>query len=255
MTARAGPQSPCRRRAICPLGSRPLRACVGQWRWCKDRPSGSAPPPSDVQGSRGLMISTRSLPVEEQPVEGPPELQGPPPRSQLGGVRPDARSTGRPDDRVHPGDDLGVATAGRRTARRAATLLGRGHRDGADPAGLYRLPWRQTEGLLRSIFKLLGLELSAPDHTTLSRRAGGLQVELRRLLTTEPVHLIVDATGLGIVGQGQWAAAKWGERGRRGWRKLHIAVDESGRVLAAELTDRRVADAEMRRWCKDRIGT
>jgi len=88
-----------------------------------------------VQGSRGLMISTRSLPVEEQPVEGPPELQGPPPRSQLGGVRPDARSTGRPDDLVHPGDDLGVATAGRRTARRAATLLGRGHRDGADPAG------------------------------------------------------------------------------------------------------------------------
>ena len=105
---------------------------------------------------------------------------------------------------------------------------------------LYRLPWRQTEGLLRSI-----LELSAPDHTTLSRRAGGLQVELRRLLTTEPVHLIVDATGLGIVGQGQWAAAKWGERGRRGWRKLHIAVDESGRVLAAELSDRNVGDAEV----------
>jgi transposase len=118
---------------------------------------------------------------------------------------------------------------------------------------LYRLPWRQTEGLLRSIFKLLGLELSAPDHTTLSRRAGGLQVELRRLLTTEPVHLIVDATGLGIVGQGQWAAAKWGERGRRGWRKLHIAVDESGRVLAAELTDRRVADAEMLPGLMDQV--
>ena len=110
---------------------------------------------------------------------------------------------------------------------------------------LYRLPWRQTEGLLRSIFKLLGLELSAPDHTTLSRRAGGLQVELRQRRTSEPVHLIVDATGLGIVGQGQWAAAKWGERGRRGWRKLHIAVDDSGRVLAAELTDRAVADAEI----------
>ena len=118
---------------------------------------------------------------------------------------------------------------------------------------LYRLPWRQTVGLLRSIFKLLGLELSAPDHTTLSRRAGGLQVELRRLLTTEPVHLIVDATGLGIVGQGQWAAAKWGERGRRGWRKLHIAVDESGRVLAAELTDRRVADAEMLPGLMDQV--
>jgi len=109
---------------------------------------------------------------------------------------------------------------------------------------LFGLPWRQTEGLLRSIFKLLGLELKAPDHTTLSRRAAGLHVELGRLPTNEPVHLIVDATGLGIVGQGQWAAAKWGERGRRGWRKLHVAVDESGRVLAAELTGRDVGDAE-----------
>ena len=110
---------------------------------------------------------------------------------------------------------------------------------------LFTLPWRQTEGLLGSIFKLLGLELKAPDHTTLSRRAAGLRVELRRLPTDGPVHLIVDATGLGIVGQGQWAAAKWGERGRRGWRKLHIAVDGSGRVLAAELTDHNVGDAEV----------
>ena len=108
---------------------------------------------------------------------------------------------------------------------------------------LFGLRWRQTEGLLGSIFVLLNLGLKAPDHTTLSRRAAGLRVELHRLPRTEPVHMIVDATGLGIVGQGQWAAAKWGERGRRGWRKLHIAVDESGRVLAADLTNRAVPDA------------
>ena len=103
---------------------------------------------------------------------------------------------------------------------------------------LFRLPWRQTVGLLASIFRLLDLGLKAPDHTTLSRRSGGLRVELHRLPRTEAVHLIVDVTGLAIVGQGHWAAAKWGERGLRGWRKLHVAVDESGRVLAADLTDR-----------------
>ena len=69
------------------------------------------------------------------------------------------------------------------------------------------------------------------------------QNRLGRVLAPHAVHLIVDATGLGIVGQGQWAAAKWGERGRRGWRKLHLAVDETGRVLAADLTDRGVPDA------------
>jgi hypothetical protein len=79
---------------------------------------------------------------------------------------------------------------------------------------LFRLPWRQTEGLLASIFTLLSLGLKAPDHTTLSRRSSGLREERHRLPRTEPVHLIVDATGLAVVGQGQWAAAKWGECGR-----------------------------------------
>ena len=36
---------------------------------------------------------------------------------------------------------------------------------------MFRLPWRQTEGLLASIFKLLDLRLRVPDHTTLSRRS------------------------------------------------------------------------------------
>ncbi|MCP3912412.1 MAG: IS5 family transposase, partial [Actinomycetia bacterium] len=94
---------------------------------------------------------------------------------------------------------------------------------------VFGLPWRQTEGLLASILVLMGVELDTPDHTTLSRRARALDVQLQRVPATGPVHLIVDATGLGIVGQGEWAAAKWGSRGRRGWRKLHLGVDEVGR--------------------------
>ena len=35
---------------------------------------------------------------------------------------------------------------------------------------IFHLPLRQTEGFLASIFWMLGLDLSAPDHTTLSRQ-------------------------------------------------------------------------------------
>ena len=35
-------------------------------------------------------------------------------------------------------------------------------------------PWRQTEGLLRSLATLLGLSIGVPDHTTFSRRSPGL---------------------------------------------------------------------------------
>ncbi len=37
----------------------------------------------------------------------------------------------------------------------------------------FRLPFRQTEGLMASVIALMGPTLSAPDHTTMSRRVGG----------------------------------------------------------------------------------
>ena len=35
----------------------------------------------------------------------------------------------------------------------------------------FRQPLRQTERLMASIFELLGVDLKAPDHSTVSRRA------------------------------------------------------------------------------------
>ena len=89
----------------------------------------------------------------------------------------------------------------------------------------------------------MGVELSAPDHTTLSRRGQGLNVALRRVPTGEPIHLIVDSTGLSIVGEGEWAAAKHGGKGKRGWKKLHLGVDRSGAIVTQVLTDGNADDA------------
>jgi hypothetical protein len=66
---------------------------------------------------------------------------------------------------------------------------------------VFRLALRQTEGLIGSIVHLLGLALAVPDHSTLSRRAATLEVPRPRLGTSdrpdaEPVHLLVDSTGL-----------------------------------------------------------
>ena len=106
---------------------------------------------------------------------------------------------------------------------------------------IFHLPLRQTEGL--SIFGMLGLDLSAPDHTTLSRRGQHLDLPLRRAPAGAGLHLIVDSTGLSIVGEGEWAAAKHGGRGRRGWKKLHLGVDRSGVIVARALTEASVDDA------------
>ena len=108
---------------------------------------------------------------------------------------------------------------------------------------LFHLPLRQTEGFLASIFGMLGVDLSAPDHTTLSRRGQRLDLSLRRVPIDDGIHLIVDSTGLSIVGEGEWAAAKHGGRGPRGWKKLHLGVDGSGVIVAQALTGGHVDDA------------
>jgi hypothetical protein len=108
---------------------------------------------------------------------------------------------------------------------------------------VFNLPLRQAEGFLRSVLSLMALDLEAPDHTTLSRRSQHLNCQLARVSTKNPIHLIIDSTGLSIVGEGEWAAAKYGGRGRRGWKKLHLGVDRSGVIVARILTDGDVNDA------------
>src|SRR5881398_3804384 len=91
---------------------------------------------------------------------------------------------------------------------------------------VFRLALRQTEGLIGSILRLLGLDLAVPDHTTLSRRAATLEVPRPRPAAGGgPVHLLVDSTGLKLGGPGEWLAEKHGTRTRRAWRKLHLGVD------------------------------
>ena len=106
------------------------------------------------------------------------------------------------------------------------------------------LPLRQAEGFLHALFGIMRLDLSVPDDTTLSRRSQHLRRRLRSPVPPdEGLHLVLDSTGLSLVGAGEWAAAKHGGRGRRGWRKLHLGVDQSGAILVHTLTEATGDDA------------
>ncbi len=93
------------------------------------------------------------------------------------------------------------------------------------------------------MLRLLGLDLSVPDHTPLSRRGHGFAGQQAQVVAQGPVHLLVDSTGLQLFGQGEWDAEKRG-RARRSWRKLHLAVDaDTGEIVARALTDGTADDA------------
>src|SRR3954471_14332585 len=109
---------------------------------------------------------------------------------------------------------------------------------------VFRLAFRQTEGLIGSIMGLLGLSLRVPDHTTLSRRAATVDVPRPRSSSSpeaggeaEPLHLLMDSTGLKLCGPGAWLIEKHGTSKRRSWRKLHLGRDaDTGQIVAATLT-------------------
>ncbi|MFP8878843.1 MAG: IS5 family transposase [Myxococcota bacterium] len=111
---------------------------------------------------------------------------------------------------------------------------------------VFGLPLRQTEGFVGALLRMLRLDhLPVPDHSTLSRRSQSLDLALKAPQCRGPIHLIVDSTGLQIVGEGSWAAAKHGTRGTRDWRKLHVGVDGRGYIVAHCLTESRVDDASV----------
>src|SRR3954469_3118057 len=126
---------------------------------------------------------------------------------------------------------------------------------------VFRLAYRQTEGLVGSGIAWLELDLAVPDHSTLCRRAETLEGPRPKPRGAgagtgadddaggadggaEPLHLLVDRTGLKLIGAGEWLVEKHGTKRRRSWRKMHLGVDaDTGRIVAATLTDRDEDDA------------
>lgn len=111
---------------------------------------------------------------------------------------------------------------------------------------VYHLPLRSTQGLMQSIVKLMGLDLTVPDYSLLCRRRKTIDVVLPRRKNSEPLHMVVDSTGIKIFGEGEWKVRQHGYTKRRTWRKLHIGSDEAtGEIVAAVVTTNNFADSQV----------
>ena len=85
---------------------------------------------------------------------------------------------------------------------------------------VFHQPLRQTEGLLRSIAALLDIDIAIPDHTTLSRRGGGLTILPRSIGRDEPLHLLIDR---------YWSEDLWRGRvaGSEAWYSFPAALAQT----------------------------
>ncbi|AZQ11532.1 Transposase DDE domain protein [Shewanella khirikhana] len=102
---------------------------------------------------------------------------------------------------------------------------------------VFVLSLRATEGFINSLFKLMDILLISPDYSCLSKRAKTVKIAYRAPSHSPIAHVVIDATGLKIFGEGEWEIRKHVKEKRRVWRKLHLAVDAlTHAIIAAEVS-------------------
>jgi hypothetical protein len=111
---------------------------------------------------------------------------------------------------------------------------------------LFSLPLRQAMGMTHSLLQLAGLDWPVPDYSTVSRRQKTLRVAIEVAPTMTGLHLLVDSTGIKMLGEGEWKTKKHGADYRRQWRKVHLGIDAATlEIRAKEVTDNSIGDAPM----------
>ena len=117
---------------------------------------------------------------------------------------------------------------------------------------LFHLPYRQTEGFLKALSRF-DSRFQVPDYSTIDRRVNRLGVRLgdEEDRYGDDLIIAVDASGIKVSNRGDWTRHKW--KVRRGYLKIHIAVDVKRKkilalkvtILALKVTDEKTGDGRM----------
>ncbi|AXF75433.1 IS5/IS1182 family transposase [Erwinia tracheiphila] len=77
----------------------------------------------------------------------------------------------------------------------------------------FSIPLRQTECMMPSVFSIMAVSLSVPDHTTVSRRVVRLP-PLPRISAEGAAHILIDHYWAKGLWRGQWLEDKHGAKSR-----------------------------------------
>jgi hypothetical protein len=110
---------------------------------------------------------------------------------------------------------------------------------------VFHLTNRGVEGFVRSLFRMMKIDLPVPDHSTLSKRGKDLKVKLPKK-ASQSLNIVMDSTGLKIYGEGEWKVRMHGVSKRRTWRKLHVGANpQDGEIQVVLLTENNVSDDQV----------
>jgi hypothetical protein len=107
----------------------------------------------------------------------------------------------------------------------------------------FHLPYRQTEGIIKATGKRLP---SNPSYGHICKRINKLNINIKGEKIVDDLIITVDSTGIKVTNRGQWMNEKWDLQNKKGYLKIHIAVDiNTKEILALEVTDEKVHDGKV----------
>lgn len=113
----------------------------------------------------------------------------------------------------------------------------------------FHLPYRQTEGIIKATGKTLPER--SPSYGHICKRINKLNVNINNGHVKKDddddddryIIIAADSTGIKVTNRGQWMDEKWNVLNRKGYLKIHIAVNiKTKEILALEVTDEKVHD-------------
>lgn len=117
----------------------------------------------------------------------------------------------------------------------------------------FHLPYRQTEGIIKATRKTLPER--SPSYGHICKRINKLNVSINNGHVKkddddddDDAYIIIaaDSTGIKVTNRGQWMDEKWNVVNRKGYLKIHIAVNiKTKEIFALEVTDEKVHDGRM----------
>jgi hypothetical protein len=105
----------------------------------------------------------------------------------------------------------------------------------------FGLPYRQTEGLLRTHSDSIP---HIPDYTIIHKRINRLEIKVNQKSDNDDdIVIAIDSTGIKVANRGEWMRDKW--KRRRGFLKIHVCVDiNSKKIVSLKITDEKSHDAK-----------
>jgi hypothetical protein len=110
----------------------------------------------------------------------------------------------------------------------------------------FHLPYRQTEGIINAIGK--GLPGNSPSYGHICKRINKLNIDIKRGKIDDDDYVVIsiDSTGIKITNRGQWINVKWKVQNKKGYLKIHVAVNiVTKEILALEVIDEKVHDGRI----------